>query len=106
MEVTIIIIHPMFILVTTMETMDDMIAGQFFVFTELSADTIAGVEIDCYWCDISTWEYDLRKNLSPVINREDVIVECRIIGPRYAKTSETQRRIKEVFCSVLGINDR
>ena len=106
MEVSISIIHPVIVLVATMETIGDMIAGHFFVFTKPSADTIAGVEIDCYWCDISTWEYDLRKNLSPVIDREDVIVECRITGPRYTKTSETQRRIKEVFCSILGINNR
>ena len=96
----------MYILVAKMETIEDMIAGHFFVFTKPSGDTLSGAEIDCFWCDISTWEYDLRKNLSPVINREDVIVECRITVPRYTKTTETQRRIKEVFCSILGINDR
>ena len=106
MEVTIIIIHPMFILVAKMETIEDIIAGHFFVFSKPSGDTIAGVEIDCFWSDISTWEYDLRKNLSPVINREDVIVECRITGPRYTKATGTQRRIKEIFCNILGINDR
>ncbi|MBO7070406.1 MAG: hypothetical protein J6W09_03845 [Bacteroidales bacterium] len=47
MEVSISIIHPEIILVATMETIGDMIAGHFFVFTKTSADTIAGVEIDC-----------------------------------------------------------
>ncbi len=106
MEVSISIIHPVIVLVATMETIGDMIAGHIFVFTKLSADTIAGVEIDYYWSDVSTWEYDLRKNLGPVISREDIIVECRITGPRHTEATGTQRRIKEVFCSILGINDR
>ena len=40
MEVTIKIIHPMYILVATMEIIGDIIAGQFFVFTKPSGDTI------------------------------------------------------------------
>ena len=104
MEVTIKIIHPMYILVATMETIGDMIAGHFFVFTKPSGDTIAGVEIDCYWCDISTWEYDFRKNLSQIIEDMNIILlECHMKGPRHNHATETERRVREVLCHIIGI---
>lgn len=62
MEVSISIIHPEIILVATMETIGDAIAGHFRIYTKLSADTMASVEIACCWPDISTWERDIRHN--------------------------------------------
>ena len=106
MEVTIRIIHPEIVLVATMETMEDMIAGHFCIYTKLSADTMASVEIDCYWSDISTWERDIRHNLNPVINGKEGVVETRIRCPRYAEASETERRIREVLCQIMGIPGR
>ena len=106
MEVTIKIIHPMYILVATMETMENIIAGHFFVFTKLSADTIAVVEIDCYWSDIATWERDIRHNLSQIIEDKDMLFECHMKGPGHTYASETERRVREVLCIILGINVR
>ena len=108
MEASISIIHPKIILVATMETMEDIITGHFFVFTKFSpsGNSIAGVEIDCYWFDTSVWERDIRHNLRQIIEAKDIIVECRMMGPRHTHASETERRIREVLCNILGINDR
>ena len=106
MEVIIKIINPMIILVVTMETIGDMIAGHFFVFTMPSADTIAGVEIDCYWSDIVTWERDIRHNLSQIIEDKDMLFECHMKGPGHTYASETERQVRKVLCIILGINDR
>ena len=108
MEVRIKIIHPIIIMVATLETMEDIIAGHFFVFTKPSpsGDSIAGVEIDCYWFDTYVWERDIRHNLSQFVEEEDILLECNMKGPRHTHASETERRIREVLCDILGINDR
>lgn len=104
MEVTIKIIHPMYILVAKMETMEDIIAGHFLVFTKLSADTIAGVEIDCFWSDIATWERDILHNLSQIVEDMNIILlECHMKGPRHNHATETERRVREVLCHIIGI---
>ena len=106
MEVSISIIHPEIILVATMETIGDAIAGRFCIYTKISVDTMASIEIDCYWSDISTWERDIRHNLNPVINGKEGVVEIRIRCPRYTEATATERRIREVLNQVIGINDR
>lgn len=105
MDIIIKTILPRSACTVQITTTDNSIVARISISVQIPIGTVC-VVIDCSWSDIGTWERDIRHLLASVINGKDGIVQCRIRGPRYAEASEIERRIREVLCDILGINDR
>lgn len=73
------------------------------IYTTIPNGGTICIILDRDWPTVSDWERDIRLFLSKIVNEKDIILECRIRSPRYLESTETEMRVREVVCQILGI---
>lgn len=104
MDCTIKIQSPKFLWNMQMTTSGDIITVRITIYIIMPNGGTVSIVFDRSWPSVSDWERDMRMFLNQIMNNKDVIVESHIRGPRDG--SETERRIREILCQILGIPDR
>ena len=104
MKFEIDITHPNIAASFEIESYPDLIMGRADIILNFP-ERQAHAEKDYIWFSTASMEHDIREALV-IFKGRDADIECKMKKPWNVEASETEGRIGEVLCNILGINDR
>ena len=103
MEITIKVLRPGVAWSMKTEVDDDTIITRIFVIARTSVNTAVCTNYESYSFSVPDWERSVRRHLEQ-ITMGNVIVETRMKCSLHA--SDTERKIQDLVCQILGISNR